>query len=66
MLDKTNIFENYPNIVDTKQLQEMLGAGRNTVLKLLGSGDIKSIRIGKNYKIPKIYVIEYLNKFTNN
>lgn len=66
MLTTENMFTEYPNIVDTKQLQEMLGAGRNTVLKLLGSGSIKSIRIGKNYKIPKVYVIEYLNKFTNN
>lgn len=66
MLTTENMFTEYPNIVDTKQLQEMLGAGRNTVLKLLGSGDIKSIRIGKNYKIPKVYVIDYLNKFTNN
>lgn len=61
-LTTENIFKDYPNIVDTAQLQEMLNVGRNTALKLLGSGEIKSIRIGNKYKIPKVYVIEYLNK----
>lgn len=62
MLTKENIFEEYPNIVDTRQLQEMLGIGRNKALTLLGNGEIQSIRIGKNYKIPKVYIIDYLNK----
>lgn len=61
-LTTENIFKDYPNIVDTSQLQEMLRVGRNTALSLLGSGEIKSIRIGNKYKIPKVYVIEYLNK----
>lgn len=56
-----NIFMEFPNIVTTAQLQKMLGVGRNTALKLLGSGEIRSIRIGNKYKIPKLNVIEYLN-----
>lgn len=64
MLTTENIFTEYPNIVNTKQVQEMIGAGRNTVLKLLGSGEIQSIKIGKNYKAPKIYIIDYLNRLT--
>lgn len=66
MLTTENIFTEYPNIVNTKQVQEMIGAGRNTVLKLLSSGEIQSIKIGKNYKIPKIYIIDYLNRLTKN
>lgn len=56
-----NIFMEFPNIVTTAQLQKMLGVGRSTALKLLGSGEIRSIRIGNKYKIPKLNVIEYLN-----
>lgn len=66
LLTPENIFTQYPDILTTSQLQEMLGIGRNTALKLLSSGKIKSIRIGKNYKIPKLYVIEYANKLTEN
>ena len=57
-----NIFEEYDNIVERKQLQDMLHIGKNTAYKLLNDGDIKSIRIGKIHKIPKINVIEYLNR----
>ena len=66
ILTTQNIFTQYPNVVNTAQLQEMLGIGRNTALKLLNSGEIRSVRVGKNYKIPKVYVIEYLNSFTKN
>lgn len=66
LLTQENIFTQYPNIVTTSQMQEMLGIGRNTALKLLSSGEIKSIKIGRNYKIPKVYIIEYLNKLTKN
>jgi len=61
MLTKENTFVEYPDIVTPKQLMQMLHIGRNKAFKLL-NGDIPSIRIGKNHKIPKIYVIEYLNK----
>lgn len=65
MLTAENIFTEYPNIVTREQLQKMLGIGRSTALKLLSSGEIKSVRVGKTYKIPKLYVIEYLNKEEN-
>lgn len=63
-LTAENVFLEYPNILTTLQLQKMLGIGRNTALRLLKSGEIKSIKIGRNYKIPKVYVIDYLNKLT--
>jgi len=31
-----------------------------TCYKLLQSGEIRHLRIGRLYKIPKVYVIEYL------
>ena len=61
IFNKENTFTEYPDIVSPKQLMQMLHIGRNKAFKLL-NGDIPSIRIGKNHKIPKIYVIEYLNK----
>lgn len=65
MLTTSNIFEEYPNIVTTVQLQEMLGIGRTAVLNLLKNGEIKSVKIGNAYKVPKAYVIDYLNTHTN-
>lgn len=62
MFTTENIFNEYPNIVTVAQLQDMLNIGRNTAYNLLHSGKIKSIRIGKIHKIPKLNVINYLNK----
>lgn len=64
MLTTSDIFTEYPNIVTTVQLQEMLGIGRITVLNLLKNGEIKAMKIGRAYKIPKAYVIDYLNDKT--
>lgn len=62
MITSENTFKNYPDIVSTKQMQEMLGIGKNTAYKLLESNMIKSIRIGRTHKIPKENIIAYLNR----
>jgi excisionase family DNA binding protein len=50
----------YPDILTVEQLQQILKIGRNTAYKLLKTKKIRSIRIGKIHKIPKINIIEYL------
>lgn len=57
-----NIFTECRDIVTSKELQEMLNMGRNTVMSLLKSGEIPSMRVGRVYKIPKLWVIDYLNE----
>ena len=56
------MFEQFPDVVTVEQLQEMLRIGRNTAYKLIADNEIKHIKIGKNIKIPKIYINEYLMK----
>lgn len=60
-LTTDNIFTEYQNIVTVDDLMIMLDIGRNTAYNLLRNGDIKSIKIGRVYKIPKQFVIDYLN-----
>lgn len=62
MLTENNTFKNYPDIVNVEQMTEMLNIGRNTAYKLLDNNEIKSIRIGRTHRIPKMNVIAYLNK----
>lgn len=52
----------YPDVLNVKQLCEVLDIGKNTAYKLLKSGNIKALRIGAVYKIPKREVIKYLTK----
>lgn len=58
-----NLFNGYKDIVSVNELCEMLNIGKNTAYELLQSGAIKSIKIGKVYKIPKKYVQEYIENF---
>ena len=43
-----------------EDLMTILKIGRNTTYKILKEGIIKSIKVGRNYKIPKLFIIEYL------
>ena len=44
------------------RFQQMLRIGKNAVYTLLKDGEIKSIKVGKRYIVPKKYVIEFLLK----
>ena len=55
------MFSNYPDVVSIKDLMTMLNIGKNTAYGLLQSGALKSIKVGKQYRIPKRFIIEYLN-----
>lgn len=57
------MFREYPDVVDVDELRRMLGGiGRRTAYRLLQNGDIKSVKIGRSYRIPKMYVIDYLRQ----
>ena len=47
-----------PNLVWL--IQKILHIGRNAVYTSLANGTIRSIRIGKKYRIPKLYLLEFL------
>jgi hypothetical protein len=53
------MFTEYPDIVGIKDLQKMLGIGRNLAYALVSNGYIKGITVGNKLRIPKINVINY-------
>ena len=63
-INYNSMFSNYPDVVNFAQMKEMLGnIGSTLAYKLLRENTIKSIKVGRAYKIPKKNIIEYL---TNN
>ena len=54
------MFSEYPDIVNIRQMQTMLGISRHAAYDLLGEGEIGCIKLGNTYKIPKINVIRYV------
>ena len=55
------LFKDYPDVVKVYQLKEMLPKmGKNKIYDLLKNKKIHSKRIGRDYYIPKVSVINYL------
>lgn len=58
---KERIFSDYPDVVTVSQMCVMLGnIGKRTAYALLKSGEIRYLKIGKSFKIPKASIIAYL------
>ncbi len=55
-----NFLSDYSDVLSPKDLTKIIEVGKNTVYKLLKSNSIQNIKIGKNYKIPKLFLIKYL------
>lgn len=64
-LNIKNIFTNFADVVKVKDLQKMLGIGRNLAYELIATNQIKSIKSGNLILIPKQNIIDYLNGGTD-
>ena len=55
------MFRDYPDVVTVEHMCEMLGGiSTKTGYRLLKEGTIKSLTLGRQYRIPKLYIFEYL------
>lgn len=60
-LDYDSVFKEYPDIVNTEQMCEMLGSiCIKTGYQLLKEHKIEYFHIGRKYMIPKVCVIDYI------
>lgn len=48
------------DLISIDDLCEMLFIGKNAAYHLLNTGEIKAFRIGRNWKIPRFSVINYI------
>ena len=54
-------FDGLPLALRVEDLMPVLGIGRNTAYELVRSGQIRSIKVGKQIRIPKEALREYLS-----
>ena len=54
-------FDELPLALRVEDLMPVLGIGRNTAYELVRSGQIRSIKVGKQLRIPKEALREYLS-----
>lgn len=60
-MDEDNkVFSEYDDIVSIDDIMKMLHIGRSNVYKLLRNKEIKHIRVGVKYIVPKVNVIEFI------
>lgn len=62
ILPMNEMFKDYPDVVSVGQLKEMLQIGQVLAYKLVKEGEIKSRKVGREYKILKSTIIEYLSR----
>ena len=51
-----------PMTLRVEDLMPLLGIGRNTAYELIRSGQIRSVRIGRQIRIPRDALLEFLRK----
>ena len=61
MNTKYRSFDELPLTLRVEDLMPILDIGRNTAYELIRCGKIRSIRIGKQLRIPKQALIDYLS-----
>jgi len=57
------VFKGYPDILDVKQVSELLGVSTKTVYRLLRENTINSLKVGREFRIPKVNVLRYVKIF---
>lgn len=60
------MLEQFPDILTVKQLQDILSIGRSKAYDLLHNGELQYITIGRQIRIPKKYLLDYLQKLSYN
>lgn len=60
MAERPTSFDDLPLTLRVEELIPVLSVGRNTAYELVRSGQIRSIRIGRQLRIPKDAVLDFL------
>ena len=60
------MLDNFPDILTVQHLQEILSIGRSKAYQLLRDGDVQYVKIGRQIRIPKIYLVDFLSKSNYN
>ena len=61
MENKYRALHELPVTLRVEDLMPLLGIGRNTAYQLIRSGQIRSVRIGRQIRIPREALLEFLD-----
>jgi excisionase family DNA binding protein len=58
------VFKEYPDVLDVKQVSAVLGVSTKVVYRLLRDGTLESLKIGREFRVPKVNVMKYVKVFS--
>lgn len=59
------VFKEYPDILDVKQVGTILGISTKTVYKLIKNGSLTSLKVGREFRVPKVMLMKYMKVLGN-
>ena len=62
MENKYRSLDELPLALRVEDLMPILGIGRNTAYELVRSGQIRSLKIGRQIRVPRDAVVEFLGR----
>ena len=57
------VFKDYPDVLDVKQVSQLLGVSTKTVYRLLRTETLASLKVGREFRVPKVNVMKYVKIF---
>jgi len=58
--EKGKRIKDYPDILDVSQMAQLLHVSKKTAYKILGENRTLYLRIGRQYRIPKVNIMRYM------
>ena len=56
------MFREFPDVMSLKEVCKILGVSTKTGYKLIATGQLHALKVGRSYRVPKIYLFTYLCK----
>ena len=54
------MFKEYPDVLNVKQVSQLLGVSTKTVYKLIRDECLCHLKVGREFRIPKVVLMKYM------
>ena len=55
-----SMFREYPDVLNIGEMSRLLGVSKKTAYKILHENKVSCLKVGREYRVPKIHIINYL------
>ena len=56
------MFREFPDVLTINEVCKILGVSTKTGYKLISTGKLHALKVGRSYRVPKVYLFTYLCK----